>query len=164
MNIYNAIVFLDKMLLLFIVYSFAAVHRPTTTTRRTHPATVDPATLIDPACGFSRKQCIACLLDVADANHDGRITAAEIDKAKDTYLRFYELAVISTLAKDAETSSIINNCDANGDGVITYDDMVVSADTCLNLYKDNDKAKGTTGLLCYTKEYFCDRAAERLGE
>lgn len=123
---------------------------------------IDPTTLIDD-CGngitFSRAQGIACILDAVDANHDGSVTREEIENVKSEYLHWWEMGILKILGI-AGVDQIIKDCDFNNDGVITYQDMLKSHETCIPIRDKQDKV---TGALCKMKEYICDRAAEKLG-
>lgn len=117
-------------------------------------------------CGgvvFSRKQAIACLLDVVDTNRDGGLSPAEIEALPGKYLHWWERAVIMVkiaMGGDDPLKSILKDCDIDKDGVITYADMVNGAERCIPAKNaDGSQANG----LCDLKSYICDRASASLG-
>lgn len=126
----------------------------------TNPAKpTDPTTIVAhcPTGDFSRADCIACMLDATDRNHDGRISADEMEQAKQDYLYWYERWLV---ALSGGAANIMAQCDANGDGFITYDDMLRTEVTCLPLTDANGNQLDG---LCKVKKYLCDRATEILG-
>lgn len=125
----------------------------------TNPATPsDPTTLVAHCDGvaFSRADVMACMLDATDTNHDGRITPAEMQAAVDTYLWWYERWLVKLVGGVAD---VLRDCDTDGDGVVTYSDMLHSEVTCLPLTDaDGNELDG----MCKVKTYLCDRATAAL--
>ena len=100
---------------------------------------------------FTRALGINCALRYVDVNpRDGKITPAEIDVARNKYLKlpWYVPKVLADLLKP--TSVIMSDCDFDRDGGISRRDMDLSNATCLGEQKLLDKFK----------QYFCDKAAE----
>jgi Ca2+-binding EF-hand superfamily protein len=117
-------------------------------------------------CGgvtFSRKQAIACLLIVVDTNHDGGLSKEEIEALPKKYLHWWERAAIYLKITfgggDDPMQKIFADCDVDGDGSVTYSDMVNSYKKCIPATNaDGSQANG----LCDLKSYVCDRAAAEM--
>ena len=122
----------------------------------------DASEIVD-QCGhgvtFSRKQAIDCAFNVVDTNNDHKISPAEIDAAKSTYLHWWE-KTLAWVVGGAKTSKVMKNCDHNKNGFIEAADFPATQDTCMP-YKDKDGK--VTGSLCKFHG-FCDRAAKALNK
>lgn len=121
------------------------------------------ATTVDECGGgvtFSAAQATDCLFSAAiDTNTDGRIVRTELDVAKSAYMRWWERAAAS-LAGKGDTRTIIGECDADADGVVTRADLATTRDTtCLPVHDANGRR---TERLCHLKT-LCDRAAAATG-
>lgn len=84
-------------------------------------------------CDHQRSDAVACAMRFADTDHDGAITAAEIDAAKARYLPLAERVGVwlADVVGLETTQAVMRKCDDDGDGRITLDDFERSADSCL---------------------------------
>lgn len=85
-------------------------------------------------CGFTRLDALRCIKKHIDRNHDGEISAAEFDYAKEHFMPQRMRALMWVARKlhwDYTLDSIKHDCDANHDGRFTTRDWLESAKTCL---------------------------------
>lgn len=102
----------------------------------------------DPHCKYSRMDAVQCFEKYVDLNHDGVITANEVEAAKTRYITgaFKWFLRIISWEVDTSTAKIFHDCDYNHDGKFTQDDFIKSKKTCIP----------TQAGLCMIK-YVCDR-------
>lgn len=98
------------------------------------PALSRGAWLWDTDCGFTRDDSLACIERHVDTNHDGKVTAAEVEEARHRYggktLAFVQW-LISWFKIDISTEKIMKDCGADKDGIMTKEGWEKSAETCL---------------------------------
>jgi hypothetical protein len=92
-----------------------------------------------------REVLIDCVLRYVDTDHDGCVTAREIDHARSEYLNIIE-RMAST-----RTEKIMRDCDYNRDGCISRSDMEAANTTCVASEKDRNRFN----------DYICKRAAAK---
>lgn len=107
--------------------------------------------LPDDSCVFTREDAIDCLAKHVDTDHNGWISAQELDTARRRYAGpVLKMAtfVLGALHFDVSTETTFKNCDFDHDGHLTADDFRKSVKTCL------PDQRG----MCILKSV-CDRAA-----
>lgn len=84
------------------------------------------------AC-ISKTTAINCFYKVADTNKDGRITNEELTIAIKDHLPWWQLKAFDLFGG---TAQILQDCDADKDGLLTAAEAVKMSETCLeNCFK-----------------------------
>ena len=115
---------------------------------------------------FTREQAWVCILNVADTDGDKRVSGEEIEAAEYNYISTWKrwaLKAAAWFVKAIRVSSIMKDCDADGDGYISLDDFSSkhAKGWCMP-YMDPYKGwSEPSPALCYMKQ-FCDNAASTL--
>lgn len=86
-------------------------------------------------CKYTRKDAVHCFSRHVDLNHDGMITVAEIDVAREKYINGF-LKRIFLFIKwwgeiDTSTEKLIKDCSLNHGTVFTARDWMGTAKTCV---------------------------------
>lgn len=84
------------------------------------------------AC-LSKTAAINCFYKVADTNKDGMITLNELHLAINDHLPWWQVKAFDFFGG---TAQILQDCDADKDGILTTVEAVKMSDTCLeNCFK-----------------------------
>ncbi len=84
-------------------------------------------------CGVKRSDVIPCFATHIDSNRDGILSLEEIETAKDKYSTGIMSIVERVLQYkvDASAKKLLEDCDANHDGVFTTEDWMASVKHCI---------------------------------
>ena len=110
---------------------------------------LDLPPLLDEKCSFSRKDAYSCFKTYVDADKSNSIDKEELNAA----LKKYIPSKTITWALSYGIDWIFDDCDYNGDGILSPRDYKMSEKTCMT--KQNH--------LC-TIKWFCDKAREHKKE
>lgn len=97
-------------------------------------------------CAHRRDEAVACARKYCDLDHDGLISAHEIEEVRARTLHWYERLV--AYVTDESTAVVMEHCDADGDGYISRADFERTERTCLR------DCEAVTAFF----KYVCDRA------
>lgn len=76
-------------------------------------------------CNFTRKEATDCLMDYVDKNSDGKVAYTELRYFRNKYLSEQERTLLNPM------EDVFTRCDANGNFMITRDELEHSQNMCL---------------------------------
>jgi Ca2+-binding EF-hand superfamily protein len=85
--------------------------------------------LIQTSACPTREETITCFYEKCDINHDQKVDRDELSTAVDSYLPWYQRIPLHIFGG---INQILNDCDENGDGLLTAKETFNMKKTCLN--------------------------------
>lgn len=110
----------------------------------------------DPKANQTAEGAIACGMQYADIDKDGRLSHREVEVIRDLALGTVRAAAVWLASKvpllrdEVSVEQIFDDCDYDGDGYITMDDFQHSRATCLE----------TPGKVSDGYEWVCEKGAK----